>query len=86
MNEVTMHTVNSSQIKTIGYDETTRTLYIEFRNGVVYQYFDFPKEKFGQMLIPTMSVGSYFQKEIKENAAQLYSRTACKVIDGKLSC
>jgi hypothetical protein len=84
MNEISMHSVTSSQLKSVGYNEETRTLYIEFINGTVYQYHDFPKEKFAAMLIPTMSVGQYFQKEIKQNPAQLYSKTTYKVEDGKL--
>jgi KTSC domain-containing protein len=30
--------VNSSKIRSVGYDEKTQTLEIEFSNGQVYQY------------------------------------------------
>jgi KTSC domain-containing protein len=30
--------VNSSKIRSVGYDEKTQTLEIEFSNGEVYQY------------------------------------------------
>jgi hypothetical protein len=30
--------VNSSKIRSVGYDEQTQTLEIEFSNGQVYQY------------------------------------------------
>lgn len=35
--------VTSSNIASIGYDETSETLEIEFKNGGVYQYFDVPQ-------------------------------------------
>lgn len=34
----------SSQIKSHGYDPTTKTLEIEFTNGAVYQYADVPPD------------------------------------------
>jgi hypothetical protein len=84
MNEIIMHSVTSSQIRSVGYNEETGALYIEFTNGTVYQYHDFPKEKFAAMLIPTISIGQYFQKEIKQNPAQLYSKTNYQVENGIL--
>jgi len=85
MKQISMHTVSSSQIKSIGYDEETQILYIEFQNGIVYQYINFPKEKFDAMLIPTISIGQYFQKEIRTNPSQLYAKTEYKVHDGILT-
>ena len=35
--------VDSSMITSIGYDETTCTLEVEFKGGVVWQYHDFPE-------------------------------------------
>jgi hypothetical protein len=34
--------VTSSNIASIGYDEDSQTLEIEFLNGGLYQYFDVP--------------------------------------------
>lgn len=35
-------TVNSSNLASVGYDEATSTLEIEFLNNSIYQYFDVP--------------------------------------------
>lgn len=40
--EITMYEVNSSNINLIGYDETTQTLYVEYRGGVLYEYANVP--------------------------------------------
>ena len=36
--------VESSIISTIGYDKSESTLEIEFKNGMIYQYFDVPRK------------------------------------------
>ena len=36
--------VRSSALRSVGYDEDSQTLEIEFTNGAVYQYFDVPPE------------------------------------------
>lgn len=76
--------VTSSQIRSIGYDSETKTLYVEFPNGTVYEYYNVPIEKYQAMLIPTVSVGSYFIQNIKRDVAQLYSKTNLCVDDGVL--
>lgn len=42
--------VKSSNMKSIGYDEPTRTLEIEFANGGVYQHHDVPPEVHSNLL------------------------------------
>ena len=42
--------VESSNIESIGYDERSQTLEIEFLNGGVYQYFDVPVNMYPEKL------------------------------------
>lgn len=56
--------VSSSNISSIGYDENSQTLEIEFHSGGVYQYFDVPINVY-QGLIQTGSTGQYFAQHIK---------------------
>ena len=57
-------TVSSSNITSIGYDQDSETLEIEFHNGGVYQYFDVPKGVYDG-LIAADSHGSYLASSIK---------------------
>jgi len=56
--------VSSSNVASIGYDDATSTLEIEFNNGSVYQYFDV-SDKTYQELMAASSVGSYLATQIK---------------------
>lgn len=56
--------VTSSNIASIGYDEDSLTLEIEFNNGGLYQYFDIPSQVYKE-LISASSHGSYLAKNIK---------------------
>lgn len=56
--------VQSSNIASIGYDEDTNTLEIEFHNGGVYQYFDVPFQVYDG-LIEAGSKGQYLAEFIK---------------------
>jgi hypothetical protein len=55
--------VQSSNLVSVGYDESTSTLEIEFRSGI-YQYYDVPLHIFEE-LMSANSVGSYHHKNIK---------------------
>ena len=58
--------VDSSSIASIGYQEVTRELEIEFReSGDVYRYFDVPKEAYAALLAAD-SRGTYFNQVFKE--------------------
>jgi hypothetical protein len=81
---VTMIPLSSRVIKSTGYDAETKTLYVEFKTGVVYLYTNVPKEKFDKMLIPTIHVGKYFHEEIA-TPDQLYSKTPYQVVNGQLT-
>ncbi|MDD2099980.1 MULTISPECIES: KTSC domain-containing protein [Pseudomonas] len=56
--------VSSSNIATVGHDESSQTLEVEFLNGAVYEYYDVPEHVY-QELISASSVGSYFAQRIK---------------------
>lgn len=42
--------VASSNIASIGYDEPSQTLEVEFLNGSVYQYYNVPKNLYDQLM------------------------------------
>lgn len=56
--------VSSSNLQSIGYDEESQTLEVEFINGGIYQYFDVPKHLFEDFL-NAASVGSFLARNIK---------------------
>jgi hypothetical protein len=56
--------VQSSNIASIGYDENSATLEIEFLNGGVYQYFDVPKKVYDEIMVAS-SHGQYLAQNIK---------------------
>lgn len=56
--------VTSSNIAEIGYDESSRTLEIMFKNGRLYQYFDVPIQEH-QSLMSASSHGQYLNQHIK---------------------
>lgn len=57
-------TVSSSNIASIGYDESTSTLEIEFNNGSIYHYFDVPKNEYDG-IVNAESRGKYLAANIK---------------------
>lgn len=63
--------VSSSNVESVGYDEESQTLEIEFKNGSTYQYFDVPLNIYTG-LIHADSVGGYLAEIIK--GSYRYSR------------
>ena len=63
--------VISSNVESVGYDEDSATLEIEFKNGATYQYFDVPENVFTE-LRDADSVGGYLAARIK--GAYRYSK------------
>ena len=57
--------VRSSNIASIGYDESTSTLEVEFRTGAVYQYYEVPKRVYVG-LMNASSHGAYFAQYVKD--------------------
>ena len=56
--------VDSSNISSIGFDEETSTLEVEFHGGAVYQYFDVPLYVY-EGLLDAGSKGQYLAQHIK---------------------
>lgn len=56
--------VSSSNIASVGHDESSQTLEVEFLNGAVYEYYDVPEHVF-QELISASSVGGYLAQRVK---------------------
>jgi len=57
--------VDSSNIRSIGYDSRSQTLEIEFHSGGIYQYFNVLKSTYNG-LTAASSCGSYFHRHIKD--------------------
>jgi hypothetical protein len=58
--------VSSSNLKSVGYDQSSNTLEIEFHGGRVYQYYNVPK-KIYQGLMAASSHGRYHHRRIKDS-------------------
>lgn len=56
--------IESSMIRSIGYDANISTLEIEFNSGAVWQYFDFTEAKWYEFEA-SESQGKFFLREIK---------------------
>lgn len=57
--------VESSMITSIGYDQTSCILEVEFKNGAVWQYPDFPEYMWYEFQ-SAESKGKYFHANIRE--------------------
>ncbi len=57
--------LNSSQIRSVGYDESSQTLEIEFPNGSIVQYSRVSPEVH-RRLMAAPSPGSFFQDRIED--------------------
>jgi hypothetical protein len=58
--------VKSSDLKSIGYDDASQILEIEFHSGGIYQYSKVPPSVFNE-LVQAASKGKYFHKCIKKS-------------------
>ena len=82
MTTLTMYPVKSSQLLSVGYNAKTNTLYIEFQNWSVYEYYEVPSEVASAIISPSTSVGKYFYAEIKGKYD--YKKIDAKVHDSML--
>lgn len=57
--------VESSMIRSVGYDPDARVLEIEFNSDQVYQYLDVPSEEYAG-LMQAESHGRYFLANIRD--------------------
>jgi hypothetical protein len=58
--------VDSSAVRSVGYDRRRRVLEVEVDGGTVYQYLDVPAREYFA-LIGADSVGRYYNQQIKAN-------------------
>jgi hypothetical protein len=56
--------VSSSNIASVGYDNASEILEIEFKNGAIYHYFNVP-EIIHEQLMGAPSLGSFFNANIR---------------------
>jgi hypothetical protein len=56
--------VSSSNVRSVGYDQATSTLEVEFHDGGVYQYRNVPASEYSG-LMGASSKGSYLASHIK---------------------
>ncbi|MGJ7033790.1 KTSC domain-containing protein [Niabella hirudinis] len=61
--------VESSMITSFGFDPSISTLEIEFKSGVVWQYFDVPDSVYYEMK-SAASFGKFFHANIKGQYAE----------------
>ncbi|PBJ84277.1 KTSC domain-containing protein [Lysobacteraceae bacterium NML93-0399] len=59
-----MHSVESSNLIAVGYDEERMVLRVEFKGGVTYDYFDVPLREY-QGLMGAGSHGEYMNVHIR---------------------
>jgi lysyl-tRNA synthetase class 2 len=57
--------VESSVLAAAAFAHRVRLLYLEFRSGAIYRYFDFPGEKYEEFLAAD-SKGQYFSGHIRD--------------------
>jgi hypothetical protein len=62
--DVEMIAVSSSNVESIGYDETNQLLYVRFTNNTAYVYKGVPVGEFDGLL-NAPSIGSYLHRNIK---------------------
>jgi len=64
MNHIPRTAVKSTNIKSIGYDDESRTLVVEFTNGGLYSYEDVPPDVVEKRTV-TESSGQWFLAHIR---------------------
>lgn len=58
------HPVGGTSIISVGYDDATTTLEVEFKQGRIYQYFDVPRGHY-EALLREASPGAYLAAHVK---------------------
>lgn len=57
--------VTSSAISSVGYDDRSSVLEVEFASGAVYDYLDVPKKVY-QALLKAPSKGSFVSRRVRD--------------------
>jgi len=63
---MTRNKVMSSNISSVGYDEESKVMEVEFKNGRVYTVHDIPKDEHEKM-INSSSISGHYHANIKNN-------------------
>jgi hypothetical protein len=71
---VTWIILDSDAFAATAYDQTKQQLYLRFRSGKIYRYFDFPLNQFDEFLAAD-SRGRYFSEQIRDKFAYEEVRT-----------
>ena len=58
--------VSSRNVVSVGYDQNTMTLEVEFKDGALYQYFDVPVTVYEEF-VRASSVGGFLHAHIRDN-------------------
>lgn len=61
--------IESSMIRSIGYDVDNATLELEFNSGAIWQYYDFPESVWYEFE-GADSQGKFFHREIKNQYSE----------------
>lgn len=56
--------VKSRILRAVGYDDSTKTLEIEFQTGLVYQYSGVPPKVYAD-LMRSGEIGKYFSEKVR---------------------
>ncbi len=56
--------VTSSMVRSIGYEEASQTLEVEFNSGLIYQYYNVPRI-IHEQLLAAESMGKFINFQIK---------------------
>jgi len=65
MEPVQREAVESTTMRTVGYDQTNQVLGVEFQSGAIYQYLDV-RPAIHKELMASASKGRYFNREIRD--------------------
>ncbi len=76
--------VTSSNIRAVGFDEPTSTLFVEFIKSGRYSYAGVPREKFDQLLAAE-SQGKFLNSEIKPTYPALKLEAADEIGGGSVN-
>jgi len=57
--------VESTTMRSVGYDQTNQVLEVEFQSGAIYQYLDV-RPAIHKELVDAESKGRYFNREIRD--------------------
>jgi len=58
------HAVKSVILRSVGYDDSTKILEIEFHSGLVYQYSGVPSKVYTD-LMRSGEIGKYFSEKVR---------------------